>query len=124
VKKIEAIIRPEQFNLVERALVDYGIASMTVSHIYGSDRSEGYLKSYRGIKFVTKLLPTIKLEIVVENSLVDSIVTIILDSTRTEKIDDGKIFIIPIFETICIQTAKKNENAIESAKLAIVGTGV
>ncbi len=123
-KKIEAIIRPEQFNLVERALVDFGIASMTVSHIYGSDRSEGYLKSYRDLKFVTKLLPTIKLEIVVENSLVDSIVAIIIDAARTEEIGDGKIFIIPISETICIQTGEKNENAIEPARLASAGTRV
>ncbi|MGL5808281.1 MAG: P-II family nitrogen regulator [Xenococcaceae cyanobacterium] len=123
-KKIEAIIRPEQFNLVEHALVDFGIASMTVSHIYGSDRSEGYLKSYRGIKFVTKLLPTIKLEIVVENSLVDSIVAIILDAARMGEIGDGKIFITPVFETICIQTGEKNEHAIEPARLASAGTGV
>jgi nitrogen regulatory protein PII len=116
-KKIEAIIRPEQFNLVEQTLLEFGIASMTVSHVYGSDRQEGYMQIYRDVKFAVRLLPKIKLEIVIEDSLVNSIVPMIVDTAHTGKIGDGKIFITPVEDAICIQTGKKNEDAIDELPL-------
>lgn len=111
-QKIEAIIRAYKLEDVKIALVNAGIVGMTVSEVRGFGRQKGQTEQYRGTKYRVDFLPKVKLEVVVENGLVDMAVEKILAAAQTGKIGDGKIFISPIEQVIRIRTGERNLEAV------------
>jgi len=111
-KKIEAIIKPFKLDDVKEALKDIGIHGLTVTEVKGFGRQKGHTELYRGAEYVIDFLPKIKLEIVVSDDSVTKVVDSIIDSARTGKIGDGKIFILPMEEVIRIRTGEHGEEAL------------
>lgn len=111
-KKIEAIIRPFKLEDVKIALVNAGIVGMTVSEVRGFGRQKGQVERYRGSEFTVEFLQKLKLEIVVDDERVDTVVNAIQDAARTGEIGDGKIFISPVESVIRIRTGDRDSTAI------------
>ncbi len=111
-KKIEAIIRPFKLEDVKLALVNAGIVGMTVSEVRGFGRQKGQVERYRGSEFTVEFLQKLKLEVVVDDDRVDTVVTAIQDAARTGEIGDGKIFISTIDSVIRIRTGDLDSDAI------------
>jgi len=111
-KKIEAIIKPFKLDDVKEALLEIGISGITVSEVKGHGRQQGHTELYRGAEYVVDFLPKVKLEIVVNDEMVEDVIKAISESARTGKIGDGKIFVIPIEKAIRIRTGEEDEEAI------------
>ena len=111
-KKVEAIIRPFKLEDVKIALVNAGIVGMTVSEVRGFGRQKGQVERYRGSEFTVEFLQKLKLEIVVDEDKVDTVVTAIQDAARTGEIGDGKIFVSTIDSVIRIRTGEAGSAAI------------
>ena len=111
-KKVEAIIRPFKLEDVKLALVNAGIVGMTVSEVRGFGRQKGQVERYRGSEFTVEFLQKLKLEIVVDDAQVDTVVGAIQEAARTGEIGDGKIFISPVDSVIRIRTGDRDSNAI------------
>jgi nitrogen regulatory protein P-II 1 len=111
-KKIEAIIRPFKLEDVKIALVNAGIVGMTVSEVRGFGRQKGQVERYRGSEFTVEFLQKLKLEIVVDDDRVDTVVSAIQDAARTGEIGDGKIFISTIDSVLRIRTGDRDSSAI------------
>jgi nitrogen regulatory protein PII len=111
-KKIEAIIKPFKLDEVKDALSQIGIEGMTVSEVKGFGRQKGHTEIYRGSEYTVDFLPKIKLEIALADNRVQGAVAAIVDSAKTGKIGDGKIFVSDVEEIIRIRTEEKGEAAI------------
>ena len=111
-KKIEAIIRPFKLEDVKIALVNSGIVGMTVSEVRGFGRQKGQVERYRGSEFTVEFLQKLKVEVVVENGKVSSVIEAIAEAAKTGEIGDGKIFISSIDSVIRIRTGDKDEEAL------------
>ena len=111
-KKIEAIIKPFKLDEVRDALNDLGIEGMTVTEVKGFGRQKGHTELYRGSEYTVDFLPKIKLEIVLADHRVDSVVQAIIKSARTGKIGDGKIFISTISAAHRIRTGERDDDAV------------
>lgn len=111
-KKIEAIIKPFKLDDVKESLKEVGVQGLTVTEIKGFGRQKGHTELYRGAEYVVDFLPKIKLEIIVPDDMVTKVVDAIMDSARTGKIGDGKIFILPMEEVIRIRTGERGEDAL------------
>jgi nitrogen regulatory protein P-II 1 len=103
---IKAIIKPERFEFVKKALEEKGFVSMTVTEVKGRGEQKGIQLQYRGGTMLVDLLPKISLEIVVKEKDTDAVVSLIIEAARTGKIGDGKIFILPIEKAIRIRTGE------------------
>jgi nitrogen regulatory protein P-II 1 len=112
VKKIEAVIKPFKLDDVKDALHDAGVSGMTVTEVKGFGRQKGHTELYRGAEYVIDFLPKVKIEVVVEDNLVDNVVEAISEAARTGRIGDGKIFVSPIDEAVRIRTGDKGPDAI------------
>jgi nitrogen regulatory protein P-II 1 len=110
--KLEAIVQPNRFEAVKSALVEIGIDGMTVSEVRGHGRQKGHTETYHGHEYRVDLLPKIKLEIITDDKLVDSIVDAIVKNAATGKIGDGKIFIYKIDEAIRIRNLERGVAAL------------
>jgi nitrogen regulatory protein P-II 1 len=111
-KKIEAIIKPFRLDEVKDALTAIGVGGMTVSEVRGFGRQKGHTELYRGAEYVVDFLPKVKVEVVVPDDMVEKVVKAIIDSAKTGKVGDGKIFIYPIEQAIRIRTGETGEDAI------------
>ena len=111
-KKIEAIIKPFKLDDVKEALQEVGLQGITVTEARGFGRQKGHTELYRGAEYVVDFLPKIKVEIVVEDHMVDKTVDAIVSAARTGKIGDGKIFISPLEDVIRIRTGERGPDAI------------
>lgn len=110
--KLEAIIQPSRFESVKDALREAGIEGMTVTEVRGHGRQKGHTEVYRGREYTVDLLPKIKLEMVLPDRLVSTVVDTILKSAKTGKIGDGKIFLTRVEEAIRIRNEERGENAL------------
>ena len=111
-KKIEAIIKPFKLESLKGAFAEMGLHGMTVSEVKGFGRQKGHTEIYRGAEYVVDFIPKIKVEIVTSDDQVDEIVDKIIESVKTGKIGDGKIFVQPV-ETVCrIRTGELDLEAI------------
>jgi nitrogen regulatory protein P-II 1 len=110
--KIEAIIQTSRFEAVKEALKEAGIEGMTVTDVRGLGRQKGHTEVYRGREYSMDLLPKTKVELVVVDRLVETVVEAILKSARTGKIGDGKIFLTKIDEAIRIRNEERGESAL------------
>jgi len=111
-KKIEAIIRPFKLEDVKVALVNAGIVGMTVSEVRGFGRQKGQVERYRGSEFTVEFLQKLKVEIVVDNEKVESVIAAVAEAAKTGEIGDGKIFVSPVDSVIRIRTGEKDEEAL------------
>jgi nitrogen regulatory protein P-II 1 len=111
-KKIEAIIKPFKLDEVKEALHEVGIKGITVTEAKGFGRQKGHTELYRGAEYVVDFLPKVKIEVVLEETLVERAVEAILQSAHTGRIGDGKIFVTPVDEAIRIRTGERGPDAI------------
>ena len=111
-KKIEAIIRPFKLEDVKIALVNSGIVGMTVSEVRGFGRQKGQVERYMGSEFTVEFLQKLKVEVVVEDEKVNSVIDAIAEAAKTGEIGDGKIFITSIDSVVRIRTGDKDEEAL------------
>ena len=111
-KKIEAVIKPFKLDEVKEALQDAGVQGMTVLEARGYGRQKGHSELYRGAEYVIDFLPKIKIEVVVPDDMVNSVVDAIQAAARTGKIGDGKIFISDVLDVIRIRTGETGAQAV------------
>jgi len=111
-KKVEAIIRPFKLEDVKLALVNAGIVGMTVSEVRGFGRQKGQVERYRGSEFTVEFLQKLKIEVVVDDARVDTVVTAIAEAAKTGEIGDGKIFISPVDTVVRIRTGDRDGAAL------------
>ncbi len=105
-KLVKTIIKPERFEFVKKALEDKGFKGMTITEVKGRGEQKGITLEYRGGLMTVDLLPKIQLEIVVRDNELDTLITALMESARTGKIGDGKIFVIPVEKSIRIRTGE------------------
>jgi nitrogen regulatory protein P-II 1 len=111
-KKVEAIIKPFKLDEVKEALHEVGIQGITVTEAKGFGRQKGHTELYRGAEYVVDFLPKVKIEVVMEDTLVERAVEAIQTAAHTGRIGDGKIFVSSIDEAIRIRTGEKGKDAI------------
>jgi nitrogen regulatory protein P-II 1 len=111
-KKIEAIIKPFKLDEVKNALHEVGITGMTVTEVKGFGRQKGHTEVYRGAEYVIDFLPKLKIEVVVDDAIAERAVQAIQDTARTDKIGDGKIFVLPVEQAIRIRTGEQGPDAV------------
>jgi nitrogen regulatory protein P-II 1 len=111
-KRIEAIIRPFKLDAVKEVLGEAGVVGMTVTEVRGFGRQRGHTETYRGAEYTIEFQPKVKVEVVVENNRVDSLVHHIVAAAKTGKIGDGKVFVSDVGETVRIRTGETGSSAI------------
>ena len=111
-KKIEAIIKPFKLDDVKDALHEIGLQGLTVTEAKGFGRQKGHTELYRGAEYVVDFLPKVKIEVVVDDAMVERAVEAIQQAARTGRIGDGKIFIIPVEEAIRVRTGERGSDAV------------
>jgi len=111
-KKIEAVIKPFKLDDVKEALNELGVVGMTVTEVRGFGRQKGHTELYRGSEYTIDFLPKVKVEVVVPDGLADKVVSVICQAAKTGSIGDGKVFVLPIDESIRIRTGETGEAAV------------
>jgi nitrogen regulatory protein P-II 2 len=111
-KIITAIIKPFKLDDVRQALGEIGVQGLTVSEVKGFGRQKGHTELYRGAEYVVDFLPKVKLEIAIDDDLVDQAIEAVTNSANTGKIGDGKIFITPLEQVIRIRTGESGSAAL------------
>jgi len=111
-KLVTAIIKPFKLDDVREALAALGVSGITVIEVKGFGRQKGHTELYRGAEYVVDFLPKIKLEIAVDDPLVDQVIEAITNTARTGKIGDGKIFVFELHQVIRIRTGETGSNAL------------
>ena len=111
-KLITAIIKPFKLDDVRQAVADIGIQGITVTEVKGFGRQKGHTELYRGAEYTIDFLPKVKVEVAVDNALADQVVSTITAAARSEKIGDGKIFVLDLQEAIRIRTGESGSEAL------------
>ena len=111
-KLITAIIRPFKLDDVRDALSQAGVTGLTVTEVKGYGRQKGPTELYRGAEYVVDFVPKIKLETAVPDARVDVVIDAIVESARTDKVGDGKIFVTPLDHTVRIRTGEIGDDAL------------
>ena len=111
-KKIEAIIKPFKLDEVKEALHEVGIQGITVIEAKGFGRQKGHTELYRGAEYVVDFLPKVKIEVVIEDSMLDTVLDAVQSAAKTGRTGDGKIFISSIDEAIRIRTGETGAEAV------------
>jgi nitrogen regulatory protein P-II 1 len=111
-KKIEAIIKPFKLDEVKEALQEMGVQGLSVIEAKGFGRQKGHTELYRGAEYVVDFLPKVKIEVVIPDEILDDVIAAIIDSAKTGKIGDGKIFVSEIQQAIRIRTSEDGVDAL------------
>ncbi|ADM10228.1 P2-like signal transmitter protein GlnB [Parvularcula bermudensis HTCC2503] len=111
-KKVEALIKPFKLDDVKEALQALGLKGMTVSEARGFGRQKGHTELYRGAEYVVDFLPKLKIEIVIEDSLVDDVLRAITEAAQSGRIGDGKIFVTTVERAVRIRTGETDAAAL------------
>jgi nitrogen regulatory protein P-II 1 len=111
-KKIEAIIKPFKLDEVKDALAAIGVKGITVSEVKGFGRQRGHKEIYRGAEYQVDFVPKVKIDVVVDESILNEALDAIIKTAQTGQIGDGKIFIMPTDEAVRIRTGEKGNDAI------------
>ena len=111
-KKIEAIIKPFKLDEVKEALQEIGIQGLSVLEAKGFGRQKGHTELYRGAEYVVDFLPKVKIEVVVEDDMLDQVTDAIVNAAKTGKIGDGKIFVTNVEQAIRIRTGEDGADAL------------
>jgi nitrogen regulatory protein P-II 1 len=111
-KMIKAIIKPFKLDEVKDALIAIGISGLTVSEVRGHGRQKGHTELYRGSEYQVDFVPKVELTTVVESSQLDSVIQTIVKAARTDKVGDGKIFVLDVVRTVRIRTGEEDNAAL------------
>ena len=111
-KKVEAIIKPFKLEEVKEGLASLGVQGMTVTEVKGFGRQKGHAEIYRGAEYTVDFVAKVKVEIVVDDDRVEKVVDTILESAKTGKIGDGKIFVVPVESVHRIRTGEQGADAV------------
>lgn len=111
-KKVEGIIRPHLLEAVKSALQEAGVVGMTVTEVRGFGRQKGHTEVYRGTEYRIEFVPKLKIEVAVEDTLVEAVVEAFLRSAKTGQFGDGKIFVSPLDDVVRIRTEEHGESAL------------
>jgi nitrogen regulatory protein P-II 2 len=111
-KMVIAIIKPFKLDDVRAALAEVGVQGITVTEVKGFGRQKGHTELYRGAEYVVDFLPKVKLELAVDDEQVDRVVEAIIETARTGKIGDGKIFVADLGQAVRIRTGESGSHAL------------
>ncbi|WP_158964658.1 P-II family nitrogen regulator [Chachezhania sediminis] len=111
-KKIEAIIKPFKLDEVKEALQEVGVQGLSVLEVKGFGRQKGHTELYRGAEYVVDFLPKVKIEVVLDDDMVDAAIEAIVEAAKTDKIGDGKIFVTSVEQAIRIRTGESGSDAL------------
>ena len=111
-KKIEAIVKPFKLDEVREALSEVGVTGLTVTEVKGFGRQKGHTELYRGAEYVVDFLPKVKIEVVIEDALVERAIEAIQHAAHTGRIGDGKIFVTSVEHVVRIRTGEINDAAV------------
>jgi len=111
-KKIEAVIKPFKLDEVKEALQDIGVQGLSVIEAKGFGRQKGHTELYRGAEYVVDFLPKVKIEVVIDDGLLDQAIDAIVKAAKTGKIGDGKIFVSDVQQAIRIRTGEEGADAL------------
>ena len=111
-KKIEAIIKPFKLDDIKKALNELGVQGMTVTEVKGFGRQKGHLEFYRGAEYDVNFVPKLKIEIVIQDDLMERAISVIQKEAKTGEIGDGKIFVLDLVECVRIRTEERGGSAI------------
>jgi len=111
-KLVTAIIKPFKLDEVREALSAIGVQGITVTEVKGFGRQKGHTELYRGAEYVIDFLPKVKVEVVVEDSMVENVIEAIENAARTGRIGDGKIFVLDVGQAVRIRTGDRGSDAI------------
>lgn len=111
-KLVIAIIKPFRLDDVRAALSDIGIQGMTVCEIKGFGRQKGHTELYRGAEYVVDYIPKVKIEIAIDDDRLDAVIDAVIESARTGKIGDGKIFVMPLENAVRVRTGETGASAL------------
>jgi nitrogen regulatory protein P-II 2 len=111
-KLITAIIKPFKLDEVRSAVSDVGVRGLTVTEVRGFGRQRGHTEIYRGAEYVVEFVPKTKVEIAVDDELVDGVIEAIMKSAKTGKVGDGKIFVFDLEQVVRIRTGERDSSAI------------
>ncbi|HMD48130.1 MAG TPA: P-II family nitrogen regulator [Bryobacteraceae bacterium] len=111
-KKIEAIIQPHKLEDVKEALKAIGVDGMTITEVRGHGRQKGHKEIYRGMEYQVDLLPKVKVELVITDARAEEVIKTVVESARTGKIGDGKVFVYDVAEAIRIRNDDRGEAAL------------
>jgi nitrogen regulatory protein P-II 2 len=111
-KLVAAVIKPFKLDDVREALSDIGIQGVTVTEVKGFGRQKGHTELYRGAEYVVDFLPKVKIEVAIDDDMVDQVIEAITKTANTGKIGDGKIFVMPVEQVIRIRTGETGSDAL------------
>jgi len=111
-KLVMAIIKPFKLDAVREALTEVGVQGLTVSEVKGFGRQKGQTEIYRGAEYAIEFVPKVRLDIVVDDGQVEQVVEAIRNAANTEKIGDGKIFVLDVGQAMRIRTGETGSNAL------------
>jgi nitrogen regulatory protein P-II 2 len=111
-KLITAVIKPFRLDDVRNALAEVGVQGMTVTEVKGFGRQRGHTELYRGAEYVVDFLPKVKVEVAVTEELAERVIEAIIDSAKTGKVGDGKIFVVDLEQVYRIRTGETGDQAI------------
>jgi len=111
-KKIEAIIKPFKLDEVKESLQEIGVQGLSVIEVKGFGRQKGHTELYRGAEYVVDFLPKVKIEVVLDDDQVDDAIKAIVESAKTDKIGDGKIFVSSVEQALRIRTGESGSDAL------------
>jgi nitrogen regulatory protein P-II 2 len=112
VKLITAIVKPFKLDEVRAAVSEIGVRGVTVTEVRGFGRQRGHTEIYRGAEYVVEFVPKTKIEIAVDDALVDQVIEAIIKSAKTGKVGDGKIFVFDLEQVVRIRTGERDASAI------------
>jgi nitrogen regulatory protein P-II 2 len=111
-KLVTAIIKPFKLDDVRKAISDVGVQGLTVTEVRGFGRQRGHTEIYRGAEYAVEFLPKTKIEVAVEDALVDQVVDAIMRAARTGKVGDGKVFVFELTQVVRIRTGERDSGAL------------
>ncbi len=111
-KQVTTIIKPFKLDDVRESLSEIGVQGLTVSEVKGFGRQKGHTELYRGAEYVVDFLPKLKLDIAVDDDIVEQVIEAIIKSANTGKIGDGKIFVYPLEQVVRIRTSETGPDAL------------
>ncbi len=111
-KLVTAIIKPFKLDDVRNAVSDVGVQGVTVTEVRGFGRQRGHTEIYRGAEYAVEFVPKTKIEIAVDNALVDQVIDAVMKAAQTGKVGDGKIFVFDLVQVVRIRTGERDASAI------------
>ncbi len=110
--KVEAIVKPQKWEEVQKALQEIGVEGLTVSEVRGHGRQKGHTEMYRGVEYRVDLIPKIKIETVIKEDKLDRVLEAISKAAKTGQVGDGKVFVTPVLDVLRIRTGERGESGL------------